>query len=72
METVTIPEENTALTNDKHPILYKRLRCSCGWSAMEFVWRSESRAKHHILFTHGKGWMKYHDAVEIVPWNLDV
>lgn len=60
METVSVSDDNVLVkVNNGRLVLHKRLNCTCGWSTEELTIRTESRAKHHLRFRHGRGRLLY-------------
>lgn len=62
LETVTI---STDWLVGPGPIT-KTLKCTCGWTGSEVVYRCEARAKHHLNFSHGGGRFMFAGHVEEV------
>lgn len=40
-------------------LMYRYLSCTCGWEDAVLSVRSEDKARHHILYTHGEGYLSY-------------
>lgn len=57
--TVTIAEDPFYVDG----VLHRKLVCTCGWEGETQGLKSESMARHHILFTHGRGFVSFMGSV---------
>ena len=55
MNIVTVDEE----PHVKDGLLHRNISCTCGWETTCLSVRSEEKARHHLLFTHGEGFISY-------------